>query len=155
MVRRIKLDALRTYFDLDAIGYSSGSAPMRGPCPLALGFLDSLPERPSMKVVSVPIIEIDGQPTQKQFFDVHEKPVFTVYSHRDPSVVILRFLNRSISVDGVILQDAIKDVLSAVLKGASPFETLDPSKRSKLLSLSEGTSLMTRTFTRLNLLLEA
>src|SRR5262245_50361205 len=33
MVQRIKLDDLRTYFDLDAIGYSAASAPLRGALP--------------------------------------------------------------------------------------------------------------------------
>jgi hypothetical protein len=64
-----------------------------------------------MKVVSVPVIEIDGLITQKQVFFLEEHARFQVYSHRNPSVVILRFLDRSLSVNAALLQDAIRDVI--------------------------------------------
>ena len=65
-----------------------------------------------MKLVSIPVMEIDGMPTQRQMFYPEEHAKVQVYSHRNPSVVILRFLNRSISVDAAVLQDAIRDVVA-------------------------------------------
>jgi hypothetical protein len=67
---------------------------------------------PPMKLVSIPVMEIDGQPTQRQLFNPEEHASFQVYSHRNPSVVILRFLNRSLSVEAAVLQDAIRDVIA-------------------------------------------
>jgi|RhiMetdeSRZDD1v2_1073273.scaffolds.fasta_scaffold165496_6 hypothetical protein len=65
-----------------------------------------------MKLVSIPAMEIDGMPTQRQLFNPEEHAKLQVYSHRNPSVVILRFLNRSISLDAAVLQDAIRDVIA-------------------------------------------
>jgi hypothetical protein len=64
-----------------------------------------------MKLVSIPVMEVDGMPAQSQLFLPEEDTSFQVYSHRNPSLVILRFLNRSLSVEAAALQDAIRVVI--------------------------------------------
>jgi hypothetical protein len=65
-----------------------------------------------MKIVSVPTIEVDGQPIQQGLFFREDQATFQVYSHRNPSIVTLRFLTRTVSVDAAILQAAIRDVVA-------------------------------------------
>jgi hypothetical protein len=65
-----------------------------------------------MKMVSIPVMEVDGQPTQRQLFYLEEHASLQVYSRRNPSVVVVRFLNRSFSVEAAVLQDAIRDVIA-------------------------------------------
>ena len=65
-----------------------------------------------MKLVSIPAMEIDGMPTQRQLFNPEEHARIQIHSHRNPSVVVVRFLNRSFSVDAAMLQDAIRDVVA-------------------------------------------
>jgi hypothetical protein len=65
-----------------------------------------------MELVSIPVMEIDRMPTQRQLFYPEEHAKLQVCSHRNPTVVILRFLNRSLSVEAAVLQDAIRDVIA-------------------------------------------
>jgi len=65
-----------------------------------------------MKLVSIPVMAIDGQPTQRQLFNPEEHARIQIHSHRNPSVVVVRFLNRSFSVDAAVLQDAIRNVIA-------------------------------------------
>ena len=62
-------------------GYSS-SYSARGP------LLVLAREGLSMKIVSVPTLEFDGQPIQQGLFFREDQATFQVYSHRNPSVVI-------------------------------------------------------------------
>jgi len=65
-----------------------------------------------MKVVSVPLTEVDGRAVQKELFFAHEQASFQVYIHRRSGIVTLRFLNRSVSMDAELLQDAIRNVVA-------------------------------------------
>ena len=65
-----------------------------------------------MKLVSIPVAEIDGMPTQRQMFYPEEHARIQIHSHRNPSVVVVRFFNRSFSVGAAVLQDAIRNVIA-------------------------------------------
>jgi len=64
-----------------------------------------------MKVVSLPAVEIDGRAVQPELFLSEEGTSLKVYSHANPSFVILRLLNRSVSVGAALLRDAVRDVI--------------------------------------------
>jgi hypothetical protein len=60
-----------------------------------------------MTIISVPIKEVDGVPSNKDFFA--NGLGFQVCSHEDKTLVTLRFLRQTITVEASALQAAIRD----------------------------------------------
>jgi hypothetical protein len=63
-----------------------------------------------MRVTTIPIREVDGLPPTKSFFV--DNSSLEVYSHSDLTLVTLRFLNRTITVEASRFQTAILHAVS-------------------------------------------
>jgi hypothetical protein len=61
-----------------------------------------------MAVVSVPVREVDGVPSSTTLLAEHNSNL-QICSHKDPTLVTLRFLSRTMILEASALQAAIRD----------------------------------------------
>jgi hypothetical protein len=63
-----------------------------------------------MTIISIPVREVDGVPSSKTLLAEHNSAL-QVISHKDQTLVTLRFLSRIVTVEASALQAAIQNTV--------------------------------------------